>query len=84
MYFIIDKAEKMIKLKLRDKVNSWQGIIALVLLVIIVLVASWGLTNLIVWLIFLCFGWEFSLLVGTGIWLVLLLIKSVLPSSVKS
>jgi hypothetical protein len=74
----------MIKLKLSDKVDGWEGIIALVLLVIIVLVASWGLTNLIVWLIFLCFGWEFSLLVGTGIWLVLLLIKSVLPSNVKS
>ena len=36
---------------------------------------SWGVTVGIIKLITICFGWEFSLLVATGVWLILLLIK---------
>lgn len=36
---------------------------------------SWGASVGIIKLITLCFGWEFSLLVATGVWLALLLIK---------
>lgn len=42
---------------------------------IITMALSWGVTVGIIKLITLCFGWEFSLLVATGVWLALLLIK---------
>lgn len=35
---------------------------------------SWGATCGIIWLICVCFGLDFSLLVATGIWLVLVLL----------
>jgi hypothetical protein len=45
--------------------------------VAIILSLSWGVSTLLVWLICLCFGWSFSLLIGTGIWLIMLLLSSV-------
>lgn len=42
---------------------------------------SWGVTVGIIWLVCKCFGWTFSLLIATGIWLVLLLLKSVFERS---
>lgn len=46
-----------------------------IFLAVILYAISWGLFVGIVWLICLCFGKEFSLLVATGIWLVILLIR---------
>ena len=47
-----------------------------ILLVIAVMAASWAVTCFIVWLITLCFGWGFSILVATGVWLCLWLVGS--------
>lgn len=38
---------------------------------------SWGVVVGIIKLITLCFGWEFSLPVATGIWLIMMLAKMV-------
>lgn len=42
---------------------------------------SWIVTCGIIKLITLCFGWEFSWLISTGIWLVMCLIKPIFSSS---
>lgn len=42
---------------------------------ILVLAISWGLINLLVWLASLCFGFEFTFLIGTGVWLVGLILR---------
>lgn len=52
-----------------------------ILFVAAVLAASWAATCFIVWLITLCFGWGFSILTGTGVWLVLLLLGDTLKSN---
>ncbi len=39
---------------------------------------SWAITVGVTYLICLCFSWQFSLLVATGIWLILCLVKAVL------
>ena len=36
---------------------------------------SWGATCGILWLICMCFGLDFSLLIATGIWLILVILK---------
>lgn len=46
-----------------------------------VLFISWLLTCGLVKLITLCFGWKFTWGIGTGIWLILLLIKDLIPKS---
>lgn len=64
--------------KFWDKVTRVQNGIGtcalIVLLLIIALAVSWGFTAFIVWLITLCFGWEFNFLYATGVWLILWLL----------
>ena len=47
---------------------------------VIVEILSWGVTVGIIKLITLCFGLEFSLLIATGIWLLLTLVGSFFKS----
>jgi hypothetical protein len=52
------------------------------LIILLCLALSWGITVGIIALICLCFGLTFSLLKATGIWLILVLIGAFLkPSS---
>ena len=44
---------------------------------ILALAIGWAITIGLVYLVCLCFSWQFNLLVATGIWLVLILLKSV-------
>ena len=41
----------------------------------LLMVISWATTLGIIWLICLCFKWSFSMLTGTGIWLILFLLS---------
>ena len=49
-----------------------------------VMALSWGATVGIIKLITLCFGWNFSLLIATGIWLVMFLISACFKSNNSS
>lgn len=51
------------------------AVIGFVVLVIVVAAISWVATAFMVWLISLCFGFNFTLLVATGVWLSLLLLS---------
>lgn len=48
------------------------------------MVLSWGATVCMIKLITLCFGWNFSLLIATGIWLAMLLISACFKSNNSS
>ena len=50
--------------------------LAVILTSIIVMVLSWAITVGLIYLICLCFSWNFSLLIATGIWLILNFIRS--------
>ena len=41
---------------------------------------SWIITCGIVYLITLCFGWSFSWGIATGVWLILIILKSIFKS----
>ena len=41
---------------------------------------SWAITVGIIYLICLCFSLKFNLLIATGVWLILCLIKAMFPS----
>lgn len=41
------------------------------------LLLSWAVTIGIIKLITMCFGWKFSLLFATGIWLIILLLRGI-------
>ena len=60
------------------------GCFITLLALVAVLVLSWGLTVGIVELIALCFGLKISLLMATGIWLIIWLLKSIFSSNTKS
>ena len=49
----------------------------------LVLALSWGVTVGLVYLICLCFGLEWSWLIGTGVWLVFLILKSIFTANVS-
>ncbi len=55
-----------------------------VLVVLLVMIASLGISWLvtvgIIKLITICFGWPFSLLTATGIWLIMMLARGVFKS----
>ena len=49
-----------------------------------VMALSWGATVGIIKLITLCFGWNFSLLIATGIWLAMFLVSACFKSNNSS
>ena len=51
------------------------SVFAKVLTVALVLGMSWGAVLFVSWLIALCFGLEWSLLIGTGVWLCCSLVR---------
>lgn len=38
---------------------------------------SWAISVGLIYLICLCFSWQFNLLVATGIWLIMIILKSI-------
>lgn len=50
-------------------------ILLIVLFIVLVFVFSWLATTGVIKLITLCFGWNFSLRIATGIWLLLILVS---------
>ena len=71
--------------KFKEKIAEG-GIVALISIAILVVLGaiSWIITCGIFYLITLCFGLEFSWLTATGIWLVIILLKSIFNVTVKN
>ena len=71
--------------KLKEKVTEG-GIIALVAIVMFLVLGaiSWLITCGIFYLITLCFSLEFSWLTATGVWLVMILLKSIFNTTNKN
>lgn len=53
------------------------GCILAALFIIFVYALSWIVTCGLIKLVTLCFGWAFSWAIATGIWLVMVLLKSI-------
>ena len=69
-------------MKLFNKIIGSVGSIVLGILIIVAILAlSWGFTVGIVALICLCFGWQFNLLIATGIWFVIILLRSIISAA---
>ena len=71
--------------KLKEKVTEG-GIVALIAIVMFLVLGaiSWLITCGIFYLITLCFGLEFSWLTATGVWLVMVLLRSIFSVTVKN
>lgn len=70
------------KIKSLWKTGTVLGCVAAVLVFLLLGGVSWIITCGIVKLITLCFGWTFDWLIATGIWLVMILAKSVFNHTV--
>ena len=62
------------------------GIVALIAIVMFLVLGaiSWLITCGIFYLITLCFGLEFSWLAATGVWLIMVLLRSIFSVTVKN
>ena len=62
------------------------GIVALIAIVMFLVLGaiSWIITCGIFYLITLCFGLEFSWLTATGVWLIMVLLRSIFSVTVKN
>lgn len=70
--------------KLKDKMSdNILLIIGFIILVILAYAVSWIATCGIIKLITLCFGWTFRWYISTGIWLALILARTVSKPSSK-
>ena len=70
--------------KLKDKMSgNILLIIGFIILVILAYAVSWIATYGIIKLITLCFGWTFKWSISTGIWLALILARTVFKPSSK-
>lgn len=65
--------------KILAKGVAW--VIGAIIGIILVLGISWLGTCGVVKLITLCFGWKFTWGIGTGVWLILILLGSIFPTS---
>lgn len=66
--------------KFMNMFEKHPGFAAGVLIMLIYVAAclvSWAITCGLIWLVTLCFGWEFKLSIATGIWLLMFLARSV-------
>lgn len=57
--------------------------IGAILAIIIFYAIGWIVTCGVIKLITMCFGWEFSWAVATGIWLIIMILKSIFRVTVK-
>ena len=55
-------------------------VLVVILILAVSLGMSWAVTVGLIKLVTICFGWPVSLLTATGIWLILLLARSVFKS----
>ena len=69
---------------MKDKIKQG-GIVAAAVILLLILCGgiSWIITCGIIKLITMCFGLEFSWAISTGIWLVVLILKSIFNVTVK-
>lgn len=71
--------------KLFEKIGKGFVVTIFVILLLAAIYAiSWAITIGVIYLICLCFGIEFKLLVATGIWLIICILKSIFNVTVKS
>lgn len=63
------------------KKNNAVETLEIILIVIALLGFSWVVTCGIIKLITMCFGWEFSWGIGTGIWLIFVLLNWMRPKN---
>lgn len=69
---------------MKEKIK--QGGIAAAVVILLVAACygiSWIVTCGIIKLITMCFGWEFSWAIATGIWLIICILKSIFNVTVK-
>lgn len=66
-----------------EKKSNVVATLIIILLTIIALVFSWGVTCEIVKLITICFGWKFSWGIGTGVYLIFVLLNWMRPKNNK-
>lgn len=59
------------------------SIIVAIALIALLYAISWGFAVGIMYLICLCFSWNFSLITATGIWLIICLIKGAFSVVIK-
>lgn len=64
----------------KDMITSF---LAVLVALLITFGGSWVIFNLFIWLISLCFHFEFDFLIGTGLWLCYLLLRCVFHSNNK-
>lgn len=70
--------------KLKDNMSDNKlAIIAVIIIIILAYAISWIATCSIIKLVTLCFGWTFRWSISTGIWLALILARTVFKPSSK-
>ena len=69
---------------MKEKIKQGGIVAAVVILLVAVCYGiSWIVTCGIIKLITMCFGWELSLAISTGIWLIICILKSIFNVTVK-
>ena len=69
---------------MKEKIKQGGIVAAVVILLVAVCCGiSWIATCGIIKLITMCFGWEFSWAIATGIWLIICILKSIFNVTVK-
>ena len=59
------------------------GCLGALLIAALAYAISWVITCGLIAILFKCFGWEFSLAIATGIWIVICILRSIFSSSSK-
>lgn len=63
--------------KTKAALSVFLNVLFFIVIYVSVLWLSWATTSFIVKMICNCFGWSFTKSIGTGVWLIIVLVKSV-------
>jgi hypothetical protein len=66
---------------IKKLVSGGMSIVFALLLIALILGASWGAMVGIVYLLSLCFGFQFNLLIATGVWLIVLVLRYIISAA---
>ena len=62
---------------------SFGTVLGMIIVVVATYFVSWAVSSVLIWVIFKLFGFDFSIKIATGIWLVWLVIKKLFQTARK-
>lgn len=66
---------------IKKLVSGGMSIVFALMIIALILGVSWGMMVGVVYLLSLCFGFQFNLLIATGVWLIVIVLRYIISAA---